>query len=418
MDLLGLPLLIALGVAAVAVPVAVYLLWGRVPWGPDAGSPVRGVLARLGLVLAAQLAALALVLALMNNYADFFKSWTDAAQGVAQMSGLYSADHAPQPYETLRPSVNPSITQSPPAHAPTTTAASPAPGGGLTARSDATYSTPDQWSTRGRLEKVEITGVMSQLRSPAYVYLPPQYFQPRYAHTWFPAVEVFTGYPGVAWALVGRMKYQDRWRELVEQGKARPTVLVMLRPSVTFPHDTECTDVPAAAQALTFFAADVPDQVGRHYRVLPNAWGTIGDSTGGYCATKITMLNPDPFRAAVSLSGYFFALRDNTTGDLWGGSAAVRDRNDLQWRLQHLSAPDVSVLVATSPSERGPDGYRQALRFVRAVRPPMRVDLLTVPHGGHNITTWNAELPTALSWLSARLPAPGPSPAFAAGPGR
>ena len=85
-------------------------------------------------------------------------------------------------------------------------------------------------------------------------------------------------------------------------------VLVMMRPSVTFPRDTECTDVPAGPQALTFFAQDVPMAISKAYRVQPNGWGTIGDSTGGYCSTKITMLYPAIFHAAVSLSGYYYTL--------------------------------------------------------------------------------------------------------------
>jgi S-formylglutathione hydrolase FrmB len=36
------------------------------------------------------------------------------------------------------------------------------------------------------------------------------------------------------------------------------------------------------------------------------------------------------------------------------------------------------------------------------------VDSLILDHGGHNFSTWNAELPKALSWLTQRLPAPAP----------
>ena len=53
-------------------------------------------------------------------------------------------------------------------------------------------------------------------------------------------------------------------------------VLVMMSPSVAPPRDTECTDVPAGPQALTFLAADVPEAMAASYRVQPRGWGAIG----------------------------------------------------------------------------------------------------------------------------------------------
>ncbi|MGI8761110.1 MAG: alpha/beta hydrolase [Jatrophihabitantaceae bacterium] len=387
MALLGEQLLILLGALSVVVPALAFLLWRRVR-GPRA---VR-VLQRLAMVGASQLVAVLLVAAAVNDYGFFYNSWTELADGITQTAGLRSA-HDPQLQRTVRRS-----------------GVAPASAGSIKIRSDPGYSTPNQWATRGRLESVTIDGALSRLKSHAYVYLPPQYFQASYANTSFPAVEVFTGYPGIDTYLVSRMKYQDVLLRLIHAHQAQPTVLVMLRPSVTYPRDTECTDVPAGPQAETFFASDIPAQTVDEYRVLPTGWGAMGDSTGGYCAAKLAMLHPDVFWAAAEMSGYFFALKDRTTHDLWGGSPIVRDLNDLRWRLAHQPAPPVSLLVGTSPSERGPDGYVGARQFLRLARAPMTVDMMTVPHGGHNIATWTAELPHALAWLSAKLPVPSVAP--------
>ncbi|WP_307811623.1 alpha/beta hydrolase-fold protein, partial [Streptomyces fildesensis] len=78
----------------------------------------------------------------------------------------------------------------------------------------------------------------------------------------------------------------------------------------------------------------MPQSIRASYRVLsgPGSLALMGDSTGGYCAAKLAMEHPKVFSAAVSLSGYFKAAEDITTGDLFGGSKARRDRADLNWR--------------------------------------------------------------------------------------
>jgi enterochelin esterase-like enzyme len=182
----------------------------------------------------------------------------------------------------------------------------------------------------------------------------------------------------------------------------------MARPAVTYPRDTECTNVPGAEQVLTYWSQDAPDAAAALLGLRPTAYGAIGDSTGGYCATKLAMLDPSRFRAAVSLSGYFNAETDATTGDLFGGSALVREQNDLRWRLRNLPAPRTSLLLATSPNEVGADGYATQQRFLAEVKPPLVADELVLPHGlGHTFGTWILELPTALRWLSGHLAAAG-----------
>ena len=89
-----------------------------------------------------------------------------------------------------------------------------------------------------------ITGVRSRLASHAFVYLPPQYFQAAYRRRAFPAAEVFTGFPGTDLNLLKGLNFPRRLLGEIQTRRARPTVLVMMRPSVNFPRDTECTDVP------------------------------------------------------------------------------------------------------------------------------------------------------------------------------
>jgi S-formylglutathione hydrolase FrmB len=181
-------------------------------------------------------------------------------------------------------------------------------------------------------------------------------------------------------------------------------VLVMMSPMIVPGRDTECTNVAnGGPRAEDFWSQDVPSAVERTYRVSQDAsgWGLVGDSTGGYCALKIAMMNSDRFSAAASLSGYFGALQDGTTGDLYGGDPGFRAQNDLSWRIRNLPSPPISVLLATSRS--GESDYGATLDFIAHAKAPMRISTLIRATGGHNFNTWNAEVPAALQWLSAHL---------------
>ncbi|NUR87211.1 MAG: prolyl oligopeptidase family serine peptidase, partial [Nonomuraea sp.] len=253
----------------------------------------------------------------------------------------------------------------------------------------------------GRIEEVTVPGASTRLSEEAYVFLPSAYVkQPRRR---FPAILALTGYPGDPRNLMTRLDLPGRLAHAIALHQVGPAILVMMRPSVVLPRDTECVDVPHGPQALTYFATDVRQAVIAHYRVATgrDSWGVLGGSTGGYCALKIVMTRPDAFSAAVSLSGYYKTIVDGTTGDLFGGDRALADRNDLMWRLARLPPPPVDVLVTSS--RKGEAGYLPTERFLDAVRPPMRASSLILPSGGHNFSTWNRELPQALPWLVQQL---------------
>ncbi len=272
----------------------------------------------------------------------------------------------------------------------------------------------------GMIARVQIKGFRTGLTANSgYVYLPPQYFRRAYARDRFPAVLALTGYPGGAKSIVDRLGLPATAARLAAAGRARPVVYVMLNVSPVFPRDTECTNVPAGPQVASFFAVDVPLAIEQAFRVTASraGWGTLGYSTGGYCAAKLAMLYPDTFSAAVSIAGYYTALRDSTTGNLYGGSSAYRNENNLDWRLRHLPAPPVSVLVTSS--KVGENTYPGTLWFLHQIRPPMHAYAFIIPVGGHNFGVWSQELPQALRWLTSRLGQPesslpsGPVPRLA-----
>ncbi|HUK68894.1 MAG TPA: alpha/beta hydrolase-fold protein [Streptosporangiaceae bacterium] len=391
------PFLALLSLVAVGTMAATVLLWPRV-----AGRKSSHAAARTGLLIATQLTAIVAVLGGLNSYFSFIVSWSDlvGTHASATSAGGQGTGHPPVP-----PPIVVTHTQ-----LAAGASAAPQPRAGHTPA--ATRSTPAAATAtaaaKGEILTVQITGERTGITAArSYVYLPPQYFQRAYAHQLFPAVLVLSGYPSDPRSEITRLNLPGVAGAAIAAGRLRPTVFIIMFSSVDMPRDTECTDIPGGPQAATFFAADVPLAVERSFRVATSAdgWAVMGDSTGGYCAVKLAMMHSDRFAAAVSLSGYYSALQDFTTGSLYGHSAAYRAENDLFWRLGHRPPPPVSVLLTTS--RVGEDDYQQTIKFLRVIRPPMHGYGLILPSGGHNFRTWKRELGPALGWLSQRLTATG-----------
>jgi enterochelin esterase-like enzyme len=348
-------------VAALAVAALVATVWG---WPRLSGRSWPVVLARVGVLAGDQVLTLAALGLVVNSYFGFYSDWDD----------LLGTDMATA--------------------APITVA-----GVGAGIRVLAQHAVRG-----GRIEQVIMPGPTTHLSEDAYIFLPSAYFKDKQQR--FPAILSLTGYPGDPRNLMTRLDLPGRMASAIAKHQVAPTILVMMRPSVVLPRDTECVDVPRGPQSQAYFATDVRQDMISSYRVGAGKeyWGILGGSTGGYCALKITMSHPEGFSAAVSLSGYYKTIIDGTTGDLFAGDKSVEQRNDLMWRLANLPAPAVDVLVTSS--KKGEGNYQSSLRYLAAVKPPMQASSLFLPSGGHNFNTWNRELPQALPWLAQQLHAP------------
>ncbi|MEU2062049.1 alpha/beta hydrolase-fold protein [Streptomyces sp. NPDC013455] len=365
-------------VLVLAIAVAALLFIGTVwLWPRLARRSWRAVGGRVGLLLSVQLALFASLGLAANQSFGFYASWADLF-GKETDQGVV-IDHS----------------------------ANGSSGGPLQVVS--TSDVPGVHATRpetgGQIQKVDIVGRESRIATPAYVYLPPEYFQPQYRTRTFPAAVVLTGYPGTAQSLVDKLNYPRTAQRLAKDGRMQPMILVMMRPTVAPPRDTECVDVPGGPQAETFFAKDLPDAVLSHYRAgkRPGSWGVIGDSTGGYCALKLAMHHPGVYAAGAGLSPYYKAPIDPTTGDLFHGDTKLRNRADLFWLLGHEPAPDTSLLVTSS--KVGEHNYKDTLRFIEQVQATnlTRISSIILDSGGHNFNTWRREIPPTLQWISGRL---------------
>ncbi|WP_131739278.1 alpha/beta hydrolase [Actinomadura roseirufa] len=376
MGLTSWGLLVLLTAVVACCLAATVWAWPRV----SSGGP-RAVAARLLILVGCQLAVMLTLVTALNSYYQFYGTWKDlatAAGGTSQVrpKGPPNAHvaAATQVVRQVRSSLGPGRNGK---HVP---------------RRD------------GQVEHLDIRGIRTGISSQAFIYLPPQYFQPAFASRRFPVVLLIAGYPSTdrkIWIKKGHIP-QDAARAATT-GELQPMIYVMMRPTVEDGWDTECADVPGGPKVESFFAQDVPEAITTTYRAAygRKGWGVAGYSTGGYCATKLALLHSDTFSAGASLAGHFDAIQDTTTRDLYGGSKVIRRSSDLIWRLQNLPQPPVSILVASA--DVGEKTFPQAQKFMAAARPPLVVDKVLLPTGGHNFKTFRRYIPPAMRWLSARL---------------
>ncbi|MCX4647306.1 alpha/beta hydrolase [Streptomyces sp. NPDC058293] len=372
--------------ALVCVGLAVWV-WPRLARrGPVA------VLGRLGVIGATQLTILTAFAVAVNTNFEFYGSWDELLGHVDKAPAEVTALGRSGVYSTVG-AVRGGLVQ-------------PAGPQGL----DRVKGIPHGPAAQvGRVESVKIVGRRSKAVNPAFVYLPPQYFQKQFHRQRFPVMVAISGYPGGIMNLAQYLQVPQTADRLLRAGRIQPTVIVMVRPTIAPPRDTECVDVPGGPRAETFFTKDLPEALKRSYRVGhdPSAWGALGYSSGGTCALQLTLRHPGVYTSAAALSADYRIGDDLTTGSLFGsgpGAAQRQREHDLIWRLEHLPVPRVSVLAASSRS--GEKDYGDTMKFLQAVKPPMTSAQIILPRGSHHFTTWQREIAPAMQWMSDQLTFP------------
>ncbi|MGW1903252.1 alpha/beta hydrolase [Streptomyces sp. DSM 41493] len=361
-------------------------------WPRLAGRGVLPVLGRLGSILMTQLAIVAALMLAVNSWGEFYGTWNQLLGRVDKAPVNVNEMGKGGPYATVGSSKDGLV--------------QPAGPQGLDKVGGIPRGAADK---EGKVQSVRIVGQRSRAVNPAFVYLPPQYFQKQYERHRFPVMVVISGYPGGIMNLAQHLQVPQTAGKLLSENKMQPTVIVMVRPTIAPPRDTECVDVPDGPQAETFFTKDLPDALKSTYRVGadPSAWGVLGYSSGGTCALQLAMRQPDVYPAAAALSGDYKVGNDLTTGNLFGSGEAAKQKqreHDLVWRLQHMPVPRVSVLVTSS--KKGEKNYGETEKFLKAVKEPMTASSIILPEGSHHFTTWRREIGPVLEWMSQQLTFP------------
>jgi enterochelin esterase-like enzyme len=357
--------------AAIVVPALTVLLWNRLR-GPR---PLRGAL-RIGLIGLCQASAVLLAALLINNKFQLYTSWSD----------LFGRNGAPGQIEGAQPLALHTTTGATALGLAATDRALP------NARLFQPYrGVPDGYTAM-------VTGTQSKVTGSVLVWLPPQYYQAKYAHTYFPVVQLFSGFPGTPQTWFGSMAAQQSLTGDINADHAQPMILVSASINVDPPHNADCSDISGGPRVATWLAKDVHELVETSFRAATgrNGWGLMGFSEGGLCASKLVLQYPDEFTAAVSMSG-----DNHPGGDLLQWGTQAYNLNSPLWMLLHQPPKPVALLLTGTLQDGTTAAEANAMR--RAAKAPTAVALLIAPSGGHNIGVWRDIEPQAFGWLSGYL---------------
>ncbi|WP_406291233.1 alpha/beta hydrolase [Embleya sp. NBC_00896] len=268
----------------------------------------------------------------------------------------------------------------------------------------------------GVLVHTSIQGPRTGYRLDTFVYLPAAYFAPEHARTRFPVIQLASGFPGTPDTWLRRMKVHQMLSGLMESGRMPPTIVVIAAQNPIEGRDSECVDASSGARADTYLGLDVPDAIAANFRTAPapTNWGVMGYSTGGFCAANLALRHPDRYAAAASLSGYFKAITDMTTGDLYKGDEALRRANSPLYTIDDPRTAPARMYLFAAKGEGKAAG--EAREFAKRFKPTDTVKVRIAPSGGHNFGTWAKGLPEAFEWLAGEIAvrpggrAPDPSP--------
>jgi enterochelin esterase-like enzyme len=272
-------------------------------------------------------------------------------------------------------------------------------------------TTVDQELPSGsRIVSFNVPGPHSGITLAAKAYLPPGYDSPTGRRTHYPVIEALAGFPGTPNLWVVSLRAGDALDQEIAAGRMAPAVVVFPLQDFDQATDSECVDAAGGAKFDTFLTQDVRAAVTAQFRVRTDraGWGIMGASTGGFCAANLAMRHPDMFAATASLSGYFTAITDRTTGDLYRGDQHLKDENSPLWRVKNLPVPAMPIFLSSAADDR--QGIQQLQDFQAAVKPPMRATTMIVPYGGHTGAVWRQVLPALFDWFAGWLAAPDVAP--------
>ena len=232
-----------------------------------------------------------------------------------------------------------------------------------------------------------------------YAYLPAGY-QPG-GQRRYPVIEALHGYPASPLQWLHALDVAGILDREIAAGRMAPTIVLFPYQTPKPSLDTECTDMAGGPQTETFLTVDVPQFAKTHLPVRdePGAWGLIGYSAGGFCASSLLLRHPGQYAAGASLSGY-------ADPGIKVGDGSERTTYNLIWRLENLPHPAVALYLACARTDKA--AMTAATTMAGLARAPLTVTTAFAETGGHNAGTWAAAAPPAFAWLSSHLAGPLP----------
>ncbi|MBP0454574.1 hypothetical protein J5Y04_34380 [Kitasatospora sp. RG8] len=281
-----------------------------------------------------------------------------------------------------------------------------APAGGKVAMptGPATTFTKARDTTAGPITVTTLTGAKSGVSGKVWVWLPPEYNDPKYAKTGFPVIILYSGGQSAGYNTYtdNQLPIQAADVEMTKAGKAHPFIMIM--PVQNLDPDEhkalECSDIPGQPKMGTWMAEDIPAFVRANFRTLKSrdGWGVMGASTGAFCSAKLALQHPETFKVAVPVDGYWAP-----DSPLWKGHETERQANSPNAMVSQGKA-DVRMLATAAGGT--PPEVKLVKDWVAKAAPPLKIDYYEQPGGQHLTSDFKKMIPNTLEWLTQNMAGP------------
>ncbi len=264
---------------------------------------------------------------------------------------------------------------------------------------------------QGYALRLMVAGPRSHITRVVYVYLPPQYFQPGYQAYRFPVIELIHGQPGKPEDWITVVGVTGTFDRLLADRVAQPAVVIMPDANGGARISLQCLNQVGGPQDLTYLAVDLPNQIERILRVQRpgSAWGVAGYSEGGFCAANMALRYPRRYGFAAALSGYFQPFDNQLAEPVrlvspFGGNRSLQEENTPLEEVRTLPAGVVipRFWLGAGASDRQDVADAEVFWQELRLRQP-DVPLTLTAGGGHTMTTWRAQVPSLLTWMTSGL---------------
>ncbi|AUG76907.1 hypothetical protein CFP65_2048 [Kitasatospora sp. MMS16-BH015] len=256
----------------------------------------------------------------------------------------------------------------------------------------------------GPILMTTLTGKKSGVSGKVWVWLPPQYNDPKYAKYGFPVLTLYAGGQSAGYNTWtdNQLPIQEADATMAQQGTAHPFIMIMPVQNLDSNESKalECSDIPGQPKIETWMAEDIPDFVRANFRTVKgrDGWGVMGASTGAFCSAKLAMQHPEVFKAAVPIDGYFVP-----DSPLWKGHETERLANSPDILVSQSKA-DVRMLATSG----GANAYETKLvkAWLAKAAAPLTIDYYEQPGGKHLTSDFKKMIPNTLEWLTKNLSGP------------
>jgi enterochelin esterase-like enzyme len=214
----------------------------------------------------------------------------------------------------------------------------------------------------------------------------------------FPAAVFLSGSPGVPTAWLHGLNLDDQIVEAKKSVKLKDFVAILPQYNVVPHSDTGCMNIPNSAQVEDWLTKDVYNYAVNNLPLQSSNWAITGYSTGGWCSAMLALRHPEIFKAAAPIAGYFnaefpFKIDKNIRMEL-------RKKYDLV-NIAKAAKKPTDIFLITSTDD--PNSYGATMWFHNQLGNNHNVELLTVPAGGHNFSTWRPLVQDVLKWFAGEF---------------